>query len=48
VIGFTPLPLYTRGKCIRHALDLRLHGPQSQSGRSREDKKSPIIASAGT
>jgi hypothetical protein len=38
VVSFTPLPLYTRGKSLRYPLDGRLGGPQSQSGRCREEK----------
>jgi hypothetical protein len=38
VVSFTPLPLYPRGKSPRYTLVRRLGGPQSQSGRSGEEK----------
>jgi hypothetical protein len=36
--GFTPLPLYPRGKSPRYPLDRRLSGPQSLSGQRGEEK----------
>jgi hypothetical protein len=38
VVSFTPMPLYPRGKSLRYPLDRRLGGPQSRSGRLREEK----------
>jgi hypothetical protein len=37
VVSFTPQPLYLRGKSPRYSLDMRLGGPQSRSGRRREN-----------
>jgi hypothetical protein len=38
VISLTPRPLYPRGKSPPYALDRRLGGPQSRSGRRGEEK----------
>jgi hypothetical protein len=40
VISFTPRPLYLQGKSPRYALDKRMGGPQSRSGRGGEEKNS--------
>jgi hypothetical protein len=40
VVSFTIRPLYSRGKSRRYALDRRLGGSQSQSGRGEEEKNS--------
>jgi hypothetical protein len=45
VVGFTPRPLYSRGKNTRYPLDRRLCGPQSRSGRRGEEK---ILDPTGT
>jgi hypothetical protein len=37
VVGFTPQPLYPRGKYPRYPLDRRLGGPQSRSERRGEN-----------
>jgi hypothetical protein len=37
VVGFTPLPLYPRGKSPRYRLDRRLGEPHSRSGRHGEN-----------
>jgi hypothetical protein len=38
VVSFTPWPLYHEEKNPWHALDRRLGGPQSRSGRGGEEK----------
>jgi hypothetical protein len=43
--ALTPRPLYPRGKNPRYALDRRLGGPQSRSGRREEEK---ILDPTGT
>jgi hypothetical protein len=45
VVSFTPLPLYPFGKSPLYALDKRLVGPQSRSGRYGEVK---ILDPTGT
>jgi hypothetical protein len=45
VVNFTHWPLYPRGKSPFYPLDRRLGGPQSQSGRSWEEK---ILDPTGT
>jgi hypothetical protein len=40
VVSFTPRPLYPQGKSPWYALDRRLGGPQSRSGRSDVEKNS--------
>jgi hypothetical protein len=45
VVSFTPRPLYPRGKSPQYPLDVRLCGPQSQSGRRGEEK---ILDPTGT
>jgi hypothetical protein len=37
VVRFTSLPLYPRGKSLRHPLDMRLSGHRNRSGRRGED-----------
>jgi hypothetical protein len=39
---FTPLPLYTRGRCPRYPLDTRPGKPQSWSGRCGEEETVPL------
>jgi hypothetical protein len=38
VFSFTPRPLYPWGKIPRYPLDMRLGGPQGQSGYYREEE----------
>jgi hypothetical protein len=40
VVSFTHRPLYPQGKSPWYPLDRRLGGPQSRSGRGREEKNS--------
>jgi hypothetical protein len=40
VVNFAPRPLYLQGKSPWYALNRRLCGPQSQSGRRGEEKNS--------
>jgi hypothetical protein len=40
MVSFTPRPLYPYGKRPWYALDRRLGGPQTRSGRGGEDKNS--------
>jgi hypothetical protein len=44
VVSFKPQPLYPRGKNTRYPFDRRLGGPQSRSGRGREEKQTqPLL-----
>jgi hypothetical protein len=38
VITFTPQPLYSQGKSLRHPMNLRLGWPQNRSGRGGRKK----------
>jgi hypothetical protein len=42
MISSMPLPLFLQGKSLDHALDMRMGGPQNQSGCDKE-KVSPCV-----
>jgi hypothetical protein len=44
VVSITTRPLYPQGKSPRYALDRRLGGPQSRSGRGGEENNSQPLS----